>query len=190
MVMTKGRTSLDYCSFLHCCDSAFLNLVLCNCVWSSIGCVLSAHRNDAPFDDPVPYLLTDAPAHSAQRRTPCKRRQRDAVRCPTQGANCRRECAETSANDYSFDAATGREERAATYARGTRPKYVNGAIGGRQNWSGGRRGRGRNGTRFAGLNAVWDANGNEYYVDNEGQIVTGPIESSESTENIPENSEN
>ena len=37
---------------------------------------------------------------------------------------------------------------------------------------------------------MWDANGNEYYVDNEGQIVTAPIESNESTENVPENSEN
>ena len=76
------------------------------------------------------------------------------------------------------------------YAASCPRRSNNGAIGGRQNWSGGRRGRGRNGTRFAGLNAVWDANGNEYYVDNEGQIVIGPIESSESTENVPENSEN
>ena len=122
--MTKGRTSLDYCSFLHCCDSAFLDSVLCKCVWSSIGCVLSAHRNDAPFDDPVPYLLTNAPAHSAQRRRPCKRRQRDAARCPIQRANCRRECTSVRANDDPFDAATGRTTRAATYARGTRPKHV------------------------------------------------------------------
>ena len=76
------------------------------------------------------------------------------------------------------------------YAASCPSRSNNGAIGGRQNWSGGRRGRGRNGTRFAGLNAVWDANGNEYYVDDEGQIVTGPVESSESTENVPENSEN
>ena len=125
MVMTKGRTSLDYCSFLYCCDSAFLDSVLCKRVWSSIGCVLSAHRNDAPFDNLIPCFLTNATAHSAQRRQPCKRRQRDAARCPTQRANCRRECASVRANDGPFDAATGRTTRAATYARGTRPKYVN-----------------------------------------------------------------
>ena len=76
------------------------------------------------------------------------------------------------------------------YAASCPRRSTNCAIGGRQNWLGGRRGRGRNGTRFDGLNAVWDANGNEHYVNNEGQIVTSPIESSESAENVPENSEN
>ena len=77
------------------------------------------------------------------------------------------------------------------YAASCPRRSNNSAIARRQNWSGGRRGGGRNGPRFAGLNAVWDANGNEYYVDEEGQIVTVPVESNESNENVViENSEN
>ena len=120
--LTKGWTSLDHCSFLPSCDSSFPPFVLSG-VASATRRVLVRTTNRL-----IRSYLTRRPTipHTPQRRRlPCKRRQRDAARCPTQGADCRRECASASANGTASRRGDGTRERGDVCMRGTRAKHVN-----------------------------------------------------------------